>query len=180
MFSKTRNQWLRHSIYYKYYVVIVVISMLGLFVAGCSGRPKASVDSISAASKKNYYEQSSLKGTELLEELRNRRAAVSLATTNEDGTPNAAVVIPGVADEKTLMFGIADNQTKINIMARRYAVLTAYIYSPDEQDKLKRNRGARLILEVVTDKKKIDELMQKTKAQQGTIFMEIVKVLPIG
>jgi len=37
-----------------------------------------------------------------------------------------------------------------------------------------------LILEVVTDKKKIDELMQKTKAQQGTIFMEIVKVLPIG
>jgi hypothetical protein len=112
--------------------------------------------------------------------LKARKAAVSVATTNADGTPNAAVVIPGVVDEKTLMFGLADNQTKVNLKERGYAVITAYIYTPDAQDKFQRNIGARLVVKYISDPAAIQTLMELTKAAPGTIFVQIEKILPLG
>jgi peptidoglycan hydrolase-like protein with peptidoglycan-binding domain len=139
-----------------------------------------SVDSISSASKANYYETSSLTGVNLMNAISARKGAVAVSTTNEDGTPNIATVIPGVADENHLMFGISPNQTKTNINERKIAVLSFYIYKPEAIEKSERNIGARLILKLVEDETKVKDLMTKTKAAEGTIFMEIVKVLPLG
>lgn len=139
-----------------------------------------SVDSISAASKAYYYEKSSLTGANLMNAISARKGAAAVSTTNEDGTPNIATVIPGVVDENHLMFGISPNQTKTNINERKIAVLSYYIYKPEALEKSERNIGARLILKLVEDETKIKDLMTKTKAAEGTIFMEIVKVLPLG
>ncbi|MCB2288560.1 peptidoglycan-binding protein [Clostridium sp. CS001] len=138
------------------------------------------VDSISAASKTYYYESSSLTGVKLMDAIKARSGATSVATTNQDGTPNIATVVPGVADENHLQFGISPNQTSANILERKIAVLTFYIYNPTAVEKADRNIGARVVLKLVEDETKIKDLMTKTKAAEGTIFMEIVKVLPLG
>jgi len=138
------------------------------------------VDSISAASKTYYYESSSLTGTKLMDAISGRKGATTVATTNEDGTPNIATVIPGVAGENHLMFGISPNQTSANMKERKLAVLTVYIYTPSAVEKADRNIGARVILKLVEDPIKLNELMLKTKGTASTIYMEIVKVLPLG
>lgn len=138
------------------------------------------VDSFTSASVKNFYEASSLKGEDLFQAIKERKCAISVATVNPDGSPNAAVVIPGMADEKTLMFGLADNQTKVNFKERKDAVVTAYIYNPESEEKLERNVGARLVTKYIDDEAKIEELMKKTEANEGTMFLEIVEILPLG
>lgn len=169
---------------------LFIIATLCMFIfVGCTGANETkdstketvhNVDSISAASKVVFYPDSSLEGQELIDAIEARTGAVAIATTNDDGTPNIATIIPGVADENTLMFGSTENQTKLNIDQRKLAVLSFYIYKPDAEEKSERNAGARLILKLVEDDSKLEELRTKTEAGEETIFMEIVKVLPIG
>lgn len=160
--------------------ILMTVVMLILLASFLVQAAEPSVDSISSASKTNYYEQSSLKGEELFNALRERRCAIVVSTANSDGTPNAGVVIPGVADENTLMFGMAENQTKINLIERKYAVITAYIYSPDAKEKLKRNVGAKIIVSYISDPAEIKKLLKKTGSREGTIFVKVEKVLPLG
>jgi hypothetical protein len=159
---------------------IVLLALL-LLAFGLSGQ---SADSVSAASKAYSYAASSLSGEELWKVLAARQAAVSLATVNADGTPNAAVVIPGVTkDRSALMFGIAPNQTLENLKSRKLGVLTAYLYTPSATEKLERNKGARIVLELITDAALIEKLVLENKdggASATTLFMRIVRVLPIG
>lgn len=138
------------------------------------------VDAQASASVTYYYESSSLKGDALLNAIKERKCAISVATVNADGSPNAAVVIPGLADEETLMFGLANNQTKVNFIERKQAVVTAYIYSPTATSKADRNIGARLEVEYISDEAKIKELTAKTNAAAGTMFVKIIKILPLG
>lgn len=138
------------------------------------------IDAFATASIRYYYEESSLKEDALLEAIKNRDCAISVSTVNPDGTPNAAVVIPEVANEETLMFGLADNQTKVNLMNDKNAVITAYIYSPDAEAKTDRNIGARIKVEYIDDEALIEELMASTEAREGTIFVRIIEILPLG
>lgn len=140
----------------------------------------AKVDSISAASKTYFYEKSALKDNALLEAIKQRKGASTVATTNVDGSPNLAVVVPGLADDNTLMFEMAENQTKVNVQDRKIAVLSVYIYNPTAAEKTERNVGAKVVLKLVEDKDKIKQLTEKTKAKEGTIFMEMVKTMPLG
>lgn len=156
--------------------VMVFVFMVSFFVQAV----EPSVDSISSASVTNYYQESSLKGEALFDALRERRCAIVVSTTNVDGSPNGAVVIPGVANESTLMFGMAENQTKVNLIERKYAVITAYIYNPDAPEKLKRNVGARIIVSYIADPAEIKRLLKETGAREGTIFVKIEEVLPLG
>ena len=121
----------------------------------------ASVDSISKASTKAFYEESSLKGQELIDAINARSGSFTFATTNEDGSPNLAVFGFGMIDENYAMAGISENQTLQN---------------------LKRNKGARLVIKMIEDKNKIEELMTKTegKSNENTTFFEIVEVKPLG
>lgn len=159
---------------------ILLIAAL-LLALGASAQ---SADSVSAASKTAYYAKSSLTGEDLWTVIAARQAAVSMATVNADGTPNAAVVIPGVTkDRSALMFGIAPNQTLENLKARKFGVLTAYLYNPTAAEKLERNKGARILLELITDQATIDRLVLENKeggASATSIFLRVVKVMPIG
>ncbi len=161
----------------KFVLMSIVIAFVFLSVSiFATGKP----DAISAASVQNYYVESSLTGPALFEALTKRTVAFSVATSNADGTPNAAVVIPGVVDENTLMFGLADNQTKVNLIERKLAVIVAYKYSPEEEDRLKRNIGARLVVEYIDDADEVARLMEKTGARPGTMFVRILEIMPLG
>lgn len=140
----------------------------------------SAADAISAASKQNYYTGSSLTGEELFNALQNRELAISVATVNPDNTPNAAVVIPSVVDSETLMFGLADNQTRMNLLERKLAVITAYKYNPTAESKTERNIGARILVEYIDNEDEVATLMEKSGAKEGTLFVRILKVLPIG
>lgn len=140
------------------------------------------IDSISAASTNMYYEESSLTGEALMTSIANREGAVAIATTNPDGTPNIATTIPGVASDKHLSFGIVPNQTTNNLFGNKIAVMSYYVYEAQEEDKFERNKGARLVLQLVEDEATIKELREANPdtTSDTTIFTEIVKVLPLG
>ncbi len=151
-----------------YQIILLFVCSLVFF---CSAAFGADVDGVAGASKKNYYQQSSLTGDELLKVIKNRDAAFVLSTTNPDNSPNAGVFIPGVVSDSVLKFGMAKNQTALNIKRTRKAVLTVYRLLPDQSGK-HRHQGARLIL----------ELLEGEKAQQSAriIQMKIKRVLPLG
>lgn len=139
-----------------------------------------SVDSMSAASGKYYYEA----GMYSPEQLKAALAAypyagsVTIATVNEDGSPNLTVAIPGLsADGQYLMFGFAENRTKANMIARKFAVVGIYDYKPTAESKADRNRGCRLILEYPGDE--ANAAMNAGKARPS-LYMKIVKILPLG
>ncbi len=160
-------------------MLATVIAML--FAGGISAQ---SADSVSAASKANYYAKSSLQGDDLWYAIENRLGAVTMATVNADGSPTIATVIPGVVkDRSALMFGIAPNQTILNLRERKLAALSVYLYTAAATDKFARNRGARLVLELITDPAIIAKLVEENKdrgATAGTTFLRIVRIQPLG
>ncbi|MBD7913854.1 pyridoxamine 5'-phosphate oxidase family protein [Clostridium sp. Sa3CUN1] len=142
----------------------------------------ASVDSISKASTKAFYEESSLKGQELVDAVNARTGTFTYATTNEDGSPNLAIFGFGMIDENYAMAGISENQTLENLKRNKIAVVSFYQYDANATDKLERNKGARLVVKVIEDQAKIDELKGKTegKSNENTTFFEIVEIKPLG
>ncbi len=162
----------------------VAFVSIALVLGLCLDLSAQSADAISKASTSYYYAKSSFQGEELWAALDARLCAVSVATVNADGSPNAAVVIPGVSKDRTaIIFGIAPNQTSENIAARKLAVITAYLYTPSATEKLDRNKGARIVVELITDPALIKRLAADNKdkgATEKSTFMRIVKVLPLG
>jgi hypothetical protein len=68
---------------------------------------------------------------------------------------------------------------------RKFAVVTAYNYTPPSKtaDKKMLSIGARIIVEYESDPATIARLIEENKSKRAsasTIFMKIVKVLPIG
>jgi hypothetical protein len=161
---------------------IMFATMAAVLLAG--GLSAQSADSVSAASKANYYAKSSLQGEQLWYAIENRLGAATMATVNADGSPNIATVIPGVVkDRSALMFGIAPNQTSLNLKERKLAALSVYLYTPAATDKFERNKGARFVLELITDPALIAKLFEENKdrgASATTTFLRIVRILPIG
>ncbi len=161
--------------------IIIALLVFGLLVAGLSAQ---SADSISKASTANYYTKTSLSGEDLWKAMDAYQLAVSIATVNADGSPNAAVVIPGVTkDREYLFFGLAANQTGVNMKERKLIVVTAIGYTAPKGDQKMSYSGARIIAEYVSDpalQKKLVEQNKDKKATENTYFLKIVKVLPIG
>ena len=59
-----------------------------------------------------HYEDSSLSQEELLRAIENGEGGCTIATVNQDGSPNLIVAVPGVADGNHLIFGWADKDRK--------------------------------------------------------------------
>jgi len=161
--------------------LLVLLAVAVLFTASISAQ---SVDSISKASTNNYYTQTSLSGETLWKGIETYQLSVSIATVNADGSPNVAVVIPGITkDRKHLFFGLAANQTGINMKERKLIVLTAIGFTPQNGDQKMVYSGARIIAEYVNDpamQKKLVEENKDKRATDATFFLKIIKVLPIG
>lgn len=195
---------IRKVIRMKNLLLLVLITPLILFAA-CSNDSDAgannnnsetnmnmSVDSISAASDKYHYEKSFLEGEELTKLINTRQAAFTIATTNADGSPNIAVIIPGALGEDVIYMTPANNQTRKNIMERKLAVMAVYKYDITKEDKYEKNVGARLVLEYIEDKDQrqsyLDSLnklpflndAQKKQLNDWAVFFKVKKVIPLG
>lgn len=159
---------------------VAAVSLL----AGCSKETEetkvtASVDSISKASTTYFYEAASVQGDDFIAFVNDRKGAVSIATTNEDGSPNLATLVPGITEDgKYLILVSAENQTIKNITEREMAVFEFFNYQPNEEDKMKRNTGARAIVKYDASAQK--DLIAKYSPSEGATLLEIVKVIPLG
>jgi hypothetical protein len=164
----------------------VLLSVLAAFSAAAAPSP----DAVSAASTQNYYGDSSPRGTELYDLMSSRRAAFVWSTVNGDGSPNASVMVPGVVDRSegilSQSFGGGGNQTITNMRERGLAVLTVYQHNPDAEDRLERNIGARLVVEYISDRATQNRLIDRYQSAneratlENTVFLRIVRVLPLG
>lgn len=161
-------------------ILVVIVTTLAGCAQPATEVPAPSIDSISQASVSNYYGDSSLTGEDLVNTVNAREAAITVATTNADGTPNLATVIPMFVEEDVLVFGLAENQTKLNLMERNLGVVSAYVYNPQAEEKLERNIGARMVIERITDEAEIKELMEAHELSEGSILVRVVEVLPLG
>ncbi|MCR1950568.1 MULTISPECIES: pyridoxamine 5'-phosphate oxidase family protein [unclassified Clostridium] len=172
-------------------IALLLCGGMTLSMIACSEQKEnetvtASVDTISKASTEVYYGESSWDEAKVKEVLKNnvsKAAAVVVSTTNEDGTPNAATIVPGLVNDNTLLFNIAtEGNTKKNMLERQIAVLSLFAHNPEAEDKALRNQGARVILKTITDEDKINELVKEAQLKDAStaVFMEIVEILPLG
>ncbi|MEE2002926.1 hypothetical protein QWY20_15825 [Alkalimonas sp. MEB108] len=166
---------------------LLISAALVIGAVGCwsdTADAKASVDGWTSASTIFYYQPSTLEGEELWRVIREMRAAVAIATVNPDGSANGAVIRPGIThDNKYLMFGLGHNQTGQNFRTGQPAIIVVYKYAPDEEDKFKRNQGARLEIQYVSDEVLVKRLIDENKAHganENTTFMRINRVFPLG
>ncbi len=86
-----------------------------------------------------------------------------------------------MVDDDVLMFGLSDNQTRINIQKRKLAVAGVYLYESDWEGGLSDSRGARLVLRLIEDEEEIELLRKRApEAPEDVLFMRIVRILPVG
>ncbi|GAB6089757.1 hypothetical protein [Spirochaeta dissipatitropha] len=140
----------------------------------------AGTDSISAASMVHYFPDSTLTKTQLQGSLGSSIPSASIATVNEDGSPNIAMLSPVVISDDYIMIILSDTQTRRNLELQGIAVATAYSYTamaaPDAQYK-----GSRLVLELVNDPQLIQRLRNKSETDSPyAVFLRIVRILPLG
>lgn len=172
-----------------------VIGAAALAIVGCGSKEEKvvpSADTISSASTAYYYEKSSIKGDsqEFIDIMKNpsKFGAVTVSTTNEDGSPNVAVIIPGLVDEENqyllMTFG-TEGSTYKNLKERKLGIVTVFQQNPDAEDKAQRNLGMRVIVEAVENQDKaLDDLISAGKLKQENkaqaIVLQIKKVIPLG
>lgn len=181
-------------------VVTAIVAILGGCSKGAAGTPdpaaaspdsgtaaggmrlQPDADSVSAASDTVYFDENTLTAEELYETIHNLSGgALAVSTVNADGAPNLAYIGPDMIDDDVLMFGLSDNQTRINILERKIAVAGVYLYEEEYEGGLSDSRGARLVLRLIEDAGVIAELKQRAPdAPEDVLFMRIVKVLPVG
>ncbi len=167
---------------------LIGFSALLIVLTGCGGEATPpSVDTISSASTTYYYEESSITGDELNKALENpsEYGAVVLSTVNEDGSPNAATIVPSLIEENTLMAYIAEeNSTRINLDREGMAVMTLFKHDATAEEKMERNQGARIVLSIISDEDRINELDTKNEVDEASkdmrYYFNIEEVLPLG
>ena len=140
------------------------------------------VDVVSSASVENYYGDLGLEGKELAEAVNSFSGFYTISTTNEDETPNSAFVIFAMVENNEkyyLQFGLAESQTLVNLNRTGEGV-AMYASTPLEGEDAPpyATVGARIRFKVVTDETVLATIAQGAAA--GTVFAEIVQVLPLG
>lgn len=144
-------------------------------------------DTFTGASEgKYFYKDSALTDDALWNVMASYQAAPTIATVNPDGSPNLAVFMPGLPmeldGERYFVFGLSDNQTKLNLEQNKTGVLALYQYDPTAEDKMERNVGARIKFEIVEDEKIIEALNKANDnaIREGSTICHVVEVLPLG
>lgn len=140
----------------------------------------AGADAVSGASQV-FYEASSFDKNQLWEAIAKAQGGCSVATVNEDGTPDLIIAVPGTAGDSHLFFNWADNQTKANVLRTGNAMVSYYVYDSKAETKSDRNRGARLKLSLEQDAAVLEQLEQENEGctSASTVF-RIEEILPLG
>lgn len=108
-----------------------------------------------------------------------------VATTNPDGTPDAAIFVPTMPDEQHVMMMLAQNHTRANIERTGVAHLVYDVARPDAAEKAERHAGARLDLSLVRPEgDSADEYHQVAekieRMNPAVIILRIDRILPVG
>ena len=156
---------------------LLVALMLLCLVFGASALAE---DAVSSASVADFYGDFALTGDDLMNAINEFSGFYLITTTNPDGTANSGFFIYScVKNEDTyyLQFGLADNQTRQNLVANGEA-LAVYAALPEADAKPYAVAGARMWVKQVTD----EELLKTLNASgsETALFFEIVSLRPLG
>lgn len=117
----------------------------------------------------------------LLEAIGQFKGLCNVSTVNEDGTPNIAIFVPGVADDSHIFFNWADNATKANVLRNKTAIMSYDIADPTAEDKSGRHSGAVVKLELEEDADVLAQLKESNESvSDASVVLKIVEVLPVG
>ena len=143
--------------------------------------PAEIIDAGSSASVADFYGAYGLTGDDLMNAINSYAGSYAVATVNEDGTPNVAYFIYGcvkVEDKYYISLGIAENQTRLNVLRTGEAV-AMYAAAPDPASGMPYAvAGARMTLKLVTDEALLQQLV--VPEYPNTLFAEIVAVRSLG
>ena len=105
-----------------------------------------------------------------------------VSTVNADGTPNIAIFTPGAAgDDSHIVFGLADNATKANLLRDKVAKMVFDIPNTAAETKEERHQGAVVKLELEEDQTVLDELKKGNEyITDASLVCKIVELLPVG
>lgn len=178
----------------------LLFSLLALLLmAGCSNQaasPEEStqptetvtatetIDTFTSASVNDFYADAGLTGDDLWTAFDNFQLAPAVATVNPDGSPNLSFVVPGshtVVDENDyFVFGLADNQTKLNLEANGEGVVMLTGGFGDENGALS-GIGARIYFTVVTDAEEIEKVKAANEKITDThIICKVTEIKSLG
>lgn len=107
----------------------------------------------------------------------------TVATVNEDGTPNVAVFVPGgMIENAYLTFGWTQNQTRANIERSKLAAIAFDRPNAQAESKQARHEGAVVRVELVEDEAEIERLKQLAPDcfMEGSLVLKIVEQGAIG
>ena len=158
----------------KFFALLVALLMVMPFAMADE------VDAYTTASVADYYAATALTGDDLMNAINGQSGTYLISTTNPDGTPNTAYFIFGmkkVEDKYYLQLGLADNQSKANLLANGNG-LAVYAANPVEGAKPYAVSGARIWFDAIEDQAVIDAL--SAEARPGAMFFEITEVKPLG
>lgn len=141
---------------------------------------RGSVDSVSAASLVHYFPDSRLTGTQLQRAFGSSIPSLSIATVNEDGSPNIAMLSPIPVSNDYIMIILSDTQTRRNLERYGMAAAAAYSYTPMAAPDAQ-YQGSRLVLELEKDPQVIQKLQQQSDSENpDAVFLRIIRILPLG
>ena len=106
----------------------------------------------------------------------------TVATVNEDNTPNAGIFVTMMPDEDHVSMVLAPNRTRSNIERTKTCVVTYTVMDASASQKADRYKGARLKLELVTPQDEgYQELCNRTpRFNPYTLLFRIVDYMQIG
>ena len=137
-------------------------------------------DAVSSASVADFYGDGALTGDELMDAINSFSGFYIITTTNPDGSANSGFFIYACVkneDKYYLQFGLAENQTRQNLVATGKA-LAVYAALPEADGKPYPVAGARMWLEQVTDEELLAVLNES--GREGSLYFEIVELRPLG
>jgi hypothetical protein len=143
--------------------------------------PTTWVDAVASASvATNAY--TNLDKEQLIAVANALTAECTVATTNEDGTPNIAVFGGGsIMKGEYIVFNWTDNQSKANLMERKLGMVAFDVVNLSAETKQERHKGAKVRIEYVDDKTIREELKAESeRVIDATLIVRIVEILPIG
>lgn len=109
--------------------VLPFILAVLLFCSGGGGAADEGADAVTSASVTNYYGPAA--DFEYLAQV-TFNGVVVVSTTNPDGSPNAAVLIPSLFESQYLIMRMAPNQTAVNLAEDGRAVVTIFTAAGEE------------------------------------------------
>ena len=114
--------------------------------ANASGSHSAEPSSVPDASTNRF---TNFNAQELSESLNKMEGVFVLATTNEDGSPDAAIFVPRMLDESHLIMFLAPNRSRVNLERTGQAWGVYEVLNPEATEKQQRYAGARMKLSLV-------------------------------